>query len=142
MLYTAGQVEVTLEDAQAVIGDAAAVTLDDVVFAATGGNLHALTAALARARFEGITAVSILRAASRHLARLEEAVSSTVAGETPDQAMRNLRPPIFFKQKTDFLNQMGRWRPRKLSRARRELIQAEIDCKSSGTPDHARCERA
>jgi len=142
VLYAAGQVEVTLEDAQAVIGDAAAVTLDDVVFAATGGNLHALTAALARARFEGITAVSILRAASRHLARLEEAVSATVAGETPDQAMKNLRPPVFFKQKTGFLNQMQRWRPRKLSRARLELIQAEIDCKSSGTPDHARCERA
>ena len=38
-LYAAGQSEITLEDAQAVIGDAAAVTLDDVVFAAAGGNL-------------------------------------------------------------------------------------------------------
>ena len=40
VLYAAGRVEVTLEDAQAVIGDAAAVTLDDMVFAAQV-DLHA-----------------------------------------------------------------------------------------------------
>ena len=33
-LYAAEKSDITLEDAQAVIGDAAAVTLDDVVFAA------------------------------------------------------------------------------------------------------------
>ena len=140
-LFAAEQVEITLEDAQAVIGDAAAVTLDDVVFAAMGGNLNRLAVAVARARFEGITAVSILRATSRHLTRLEEAVSATVAGLTAEQAIKKLRPPVFFKQKTGFLNQMQRWRPKTLSRARMELIQAEIDCKSTGTPDYALCER-
>ena len=140
-LYAANQAEVSLEDAQAVIGDAAAVTLDDVVFAAAGGNLNALAAALARARFEGVTPVSILRSASRHLTRLEEAVAATDAGETADQAMKKLRPPVFFKQKTSFLNQMQRWRAKTLSRARVDLIQAEINCKSTGTPDHALCER-
>ena len=141
-LYASGQAEVTLEDAQAVIGDAAAVTLDDVVFTALGGNIKGLLIALSRARFEGITAISILRATARHLTRLEEAVSANMAGETADQAMKKLRPPVFFKQKTDFLNQMQRWQPKKLSRARMEIVQAELDCKSTGTPNDALCERA
>ena len=141
-LYAAEKSDITLEDAQAVIGDAAAVTLDDVVFAAAGGNLKGLTVALSRARFEGVAAVSILRAASRHLSRLEEAVTAMTGGVGADQAMKNLRPPVFFKQQTGFRNQLQRWRPQTLSRARAELIQAEIDCKSTGMPDDAVCERA
>jgi DNA polymerase-3 subunit delta len=142
VLFVAGQSEITLDDAQAVIGDAAAVTLDDVVFAAAGGNLKGLTVALARARFEGVAAVSILRAASRHLSRLEEAVTAIASGTAPDQAMKNLRPPIFFKQQAGFRNQLQRWRPQTLARGRAELIKAEIDCKSTGIPDDAVCERA
>jgi DNA polymerase-3 subunit delta len=140
-LYAAGQSEITLEDAQAVIGDAAAVTLDDVVYAATGGNLKGLTVALARARFEGVASIAILRAASRHLSRLEEAVAAMTGGANPDSAMKTLRPPVFFKQQNSFRNQLQRWRPQTLSRARTELIQAEIDCKTTGMPDEAVCER-
>jgi DNA polymerase-3 subunit delta len=136
-IYAKGQSHITLEDAQAIIGDAAAVTLDDLVSAATGGNLKSLTVAMARARFEGITAIAILRAASRHLSRLEEARSAMTAGANPDGAMKSLRPPVFFKQQNSFRGQLQRWRPRTLARARSELIQAEIDCKSTGTPDDA-----
>ena len=139
-LYAAGQSEITLEDAQAVIGDAAAVTLDDVVFAATGGNLRGLTVALARARFEGVAAVSILvRQAA--ISRDWEAVTATTAGAA-GSSTKDLRPPVFFKQQTGFRNQLQRWRPQTLTRARSELIQAEIDCKSTGMPDDAVCERA
>ncbi|MBO22898.1 MAG: DNA polymerase III subunit delta [Rhodospirillaceae bacterium] len=141
-LYAAGKSEVTLEDAQAIIGDAAAVTLDDVVLAAWGGNLKGLTVALARARFEGVAPISILRAASRHLSRLEQAVTAMDGGATPEQAMKSLCPPVFFKQRDAFRYQLRRWQPKTLSRAREELIRSEIDCKSTGTPDQAVCERA
>ncbi|MEX2453477.1 MAG: DNA polymerase III subunit delta [Rhodospirillaceae bacterium] len=142
VLYATGKSAVTLEDAQAVIGDSAAVTLDDVVHAAAGGNLEALTMALARARFEGVTAVSILRAAGRHISRLEEAVAAVAGGMSADQAVKSLRPPVFYKQQAPLAAQARRWRPHTLGRARAELIQAEIDCKSTGMPDEAVCERA
>lgn len=142
VLYAAGKAEVTLEDARAVIGDSAAVTVDDIVYAAAGGDLEALTVALARARFEGVAAVGILRAAGRHLSRIEEAVAAIGAGANPDQAVKALRPPVFYKLAPAFRAQAGRWRPAGLMRARAELIQAEIDCKSTGLPDDAVCERA
>ncbi|PPR11050.1 MAG: hypothetical protein CFH41_01150 [Alphaproteobacteria bacterium MarineAlpha11_Bin1] len=141
VLFMLGQSEVTLESAQAIIGDAAAITSDDVVFAAAGGDLKGLTVALSRARFEGVSAVSLLRAASRHLSRLEEVVIAITAGAAPDQAMKSLRPPVFFKQQIGFRNQIKLWRLKTLARARAELIKAEIDCKTSGMPDDALCER-
>ena len=86
--------------------------------------------------------MTILRAASRHLSRLEEVVTAMAGGGAPDQAMKSLRPPVFFKRQNGFRNQLQRWRPQTLTRARAELIQAEIDCKSTGLPDDAVCERA
>ncbi len=142
VLYMAGKSAVTVEDAQEIIGDSAAVTLDDIVNSAAGGNLEALTVALARARFEGVAAISILRAAARHVSRLEEAVAAVAGGASPEQAIKSLRPPVFYKQEPAFRVQVGRWRPQTLGRARAELIQAELDCKSTGMPDDAVCERA
>lgn len=141
VLYAGGAGPVTLDDAQAVIGDSAAVTLDDVAFAAAGADLEALLLALARARFEGAQPVAVLRAASRHLGRIETCLGAMAAGASPDRAMKSLRPPVFFKQEGAFRAQLRRWRPETLQRARAELLQAEIDCKSTGTPDDAVCER-
>ena len=59
------------------------------------------------------------------------------SGAAPDRTAT-----VFFKQQTGFRNQLQRWRPQTLTRARSELIQAEIDCKSTGMPDDAVCERA
>lgn len=142
VLYATGQTEISVEDAQAVIGDSATVTLDDVIYAAASGQLEALTVALARARFEGVAAVAILRAAGRHLSRIEEVVAAVGTGARQDQAIKALRPPVFFKQQDRFRGQIQRWRPQTLMRARAELIRAEIDCKSTGMPDEAVCERA
>lgn len=142
ILYTMGQSTVALKDAQAIIGDATAMALDDVVLAAASGDFKNLISSLARARFEGMTAVAVLRATSRHLFRLEEACAAMASGAPADQAMKSLRPPVFFKQRPDFLKQLTRWHQKSLNRARNELIGAEIECKSAGTPEAAVCERA
>ncbi|MEC7490731.1 MAG: DNA polymerase III subunit delta [Pseudomonadota bacterium] len=140
-LYAMGQSTVSLKDAQDIIGDTAAITIDDVVVAAAGGDLKNLILSLARARFEGITAITILRATSRHLFRLEEACAEITLGVPADQVMKNLRPPVFFRQRRDFLKQLTKWRQKSLNRARNELIQAEMECKSGRGPEAAVCER-
>lgn len=138
----AGGGTVTLEDAQAVIGDSAAVTMDDVADAAAGGELDALARALARARFEGVHPVAVLGAALRHLSRLEEAAAAVAAGAAADQAIGELRPPVFWKRKDAFRAQLGRWRLDALARARTELIEADRTCKTATAPGEAVCERA
>lgn len=140
-LYMIGCSEVTIEDAQAIIGDAAAVTIDNVVFSTANGQLADLTVSLARARSEGISAVAILRAANRHFLRLEEASNFIAGGLDANQAMKKMRPPVFYKQKGAFNKQLQRWQRLLLIRARNELIQAEVEIKGGGTPEIAVCER-
>jgi DNA polymerase-3 subunit delta len=48
--------------------------------------------------------------------------------------MMSLRPPVFWKEKTNFRTQLKRWSPAKLSIALAQLLDAEVKCKSSGSP--------
>lgn len=143
-IYKAGDKHkvVTLADAQASVGDSGALTLDEVAQAVTGGELKRLDRALARAFAQGEAPVAVLRALSRRLIRLYEAAGHMAEGMNADDAMRKLRPPVFFKETGAFRAQLDRWPPSKLASALELVAEAEVDCKSTGMPDAAVCARA
>lgn len=133
---------ITLEDAEAVIGDGAAVTLEDAIFAAASGDQATLDRLLPK-RFEaGDNPVQALRAMLRHLHRLHLAASLVARGQPADQAVKALRPPVFFKRAQAFRGQLRQWTPERLAQALDLLTQAELDCKSTGMPAETICARA
>lgn len=134
-----GDGEVTLEDAEACVGDSALLSLDDVALAVAGGNLAALERALARSLREGNAPVSILRAVARHFQRLHAVAGGPGAVE---EAMRRLRPPVFWKSAAAFKAQAEAWRPEALARAMDRLLAAEATCKRSGAPAELLAARA
>jgi len=140
-LYVSGQKAVTLEDAQSIIGDAAVLAIDDIIYAAAGGDLPSLTISLSRAHLENIPPISILRSANRHFTRLEQTSGHISKGLSAEQAIKKLRPPIFFKREAAFRHQLQKWRPQLLSRARESLIKAEIECKKNNAPAPNICDR-
>ena len=140
--YALGASEVTLDDVEAVVGDSAATTLDDIVFSTAAGDLRDLDRALQRAFDEGVNAVAVVRASQRHFQRLHRAAGAVASGRTPDQAMKALRPPVFFKRGAAFLGQLSAWSADRLGGALEMLTEAEIDCKSTGIPAEAACRRA
>ncbi len=135
-LYMGGgsETRVGLADVEAVIGDMRDRTLDDAVFAACDGDMATANRVCERLIAEGTSEVAILRAAQRHLMRLMEAASAVAAGQSPDQAMAKLRPPVFFKLQDRFRRQMDRWRRQSLLNALERLAEAEAQCKRTGMP--------
>lgn len=134
--------QVTLADALACVGDSATATLDDIGFAVAGGDPAGLTKALERARADGLEDIAVLRAAQRHFQRLHLTVGRIGNGASSDQAIRSLRPPVFFKRVDGFRSQTSRWRAQDLEAALAILTDAEIACKSTGVPSNAACDRA
>ncbi|MDH5748012.1 MAG: DNA polymerase III subunit delta, partial [Rhodospirillales bacterium] len=137
-----GSTTVTLDDARAAVGDNAATSLDEIVYAALGGDRGGMDRSLARAFGEGVTAVSVLRAAARHLQRLILARGLIDGGRSPEQAMAALRPPVIFLFSDRFRAQLGRWSRSRLAQALDLITEAELQCKSSGPPPEAVCGRA
>ncbi len=141
-LFVGDGATATLADAVACVGDSAAMTLEDVAFAAGAGSHHELVRKLARAFQEGATPVSVLRIAARHFERLHLAASRISGGETADNVIRTLRPPVFFKRADAFRAQLRRWPAGRLASALEVLTEAEIQCKSTGFPAREVCGQA
>ncbi len=132
---------ISVEDVEASVGDAVAVSLDEVAFAAASGNAARVDAALQRAYREGVATVAVVRAVGRHLQRLMLASASHQKGASPKEAMDKLRPKVFWKQQNEFTAQLQRWTPGNLGRALEIVTEMEQNSKTTGMPDEALCER-
>ncbi len=128
---------VTLEDVGASVGDNAAHALDDVAYGCADGDLTALERYLTRAFLGGDAAVAVLRRVAGHFQRLHLASTRRDRGESVDTLVQHMRPPLHFSRKAAFARQLRIWRTATLAAALERLIEAEIDCKSSGSPDEA-----
>ncbi len=131
--------EVTLEDAETCVGDSALLSLDDVALATGAGNLPALERALSRSLSEGNSPISLLRAVARHFQRIHAVAG---AGGAVEDAMKRLRPPVFWKTAAAFKAQAEAWRPAQLVRVMDKLLEAEAACKRTGAPAETLASRA
>ena len=135
ILYAGGQRRLGLEDVRACVGDAVSVAFDDAVFAAAGGDAEGADRALDLALAEGIAPVAVTRGVMQHLAKLHLARGHMAAGESAEEAVRMLRPPIFFKRATEFTRALLHWDAARLAQAMTEARRVELACKQTGAPD-------
>ena len=133
--------EVSLKDAAMIIGDNSALTLFDLALHTADGNALAVDRAINRCLNEEIRPVAILRAVAGHVVRLQLALEKIQEGDSPDQAMKKLRPPVFFKAKGQFRLQLLSWTKPRTLKALGLLLNAEQECKRTNIPDTAVCGR-
>ena len=133
---------VTLDDAAALVGDSADLSLEDAILAAAEGNPAACERALDRALAEGEAPIRILRAAQRHFTLLHRTASRLDTGANADEAIAAIRPPLFFKLKDSFKRQLRLWPARRAAAVLIALVEAERQAKSSGMPGETLCRAA
>lgn len=133
---------VTLDDVMACTGEAGAITLDDLVYAVAGGQRQEALAAYQKLLSEGVNFIVIIRALQNHFRRLHLTRAHTESGQSVDQAVKALRPPLFFKQANAFKAHVGRWHTTKLNTALQRLAMLEAQCKTTGAPVETLCGQA
>jgi DNA polymerase-3 subunit delta len=129
-------------DREAVVGDTAERQLDDLTQSLAEGDVAGLLRDLARARGEGTAAISILRAAARHMQRLHPLRGFMAEGQDTAEAVKHLRPPVFWKAAAPLARQAERWDAPRLAAALNRLLEAESACKTTGAPADLLAERA
>jgi DNA polymerase-3 subunit delta len=125
---------VELEDVQACVGDSRDLAVDDITFAVADGDLPGLERSLTRSLQEGAQAISVLRAVARHFHRLHLIAGLLHRGVRTEDALKKLRPPVFWKTADRFKRQVGRWSVPALANALDSLLATEIACKRTGAP--------
>jgi len=134
-LYAGESGSVALEDAEAVIGDAANLEVDDALYAATEGDPAATDRAINLAIAEGAVGVQIVRMALTHLQKLLRAKLAMQNGASAEEAMRSLRPPIFFRRTGSFSRALGRFSVEALIATSNRMLELELACKTTGSRD-------
>lgn len=140
-IYSGDAKRVRLEDVQACVGDSAALSMDEPIWAAAEGDFTTLDRSLARLFAEGTSPVPILRGAQRHFQRLHLIGGQIAAGKSAEAAVESIRPPVFFKLKSRLIAQTRRWSPNLVRQALERLVDAEADCKKTHMPDETICAR-
>lgn len=133
---------IDLETAMEAVGDGAALEIDALVSAAADGRPDGIVSGLDRAFRQGESPIRVLRTAQGYFQRLDLAVGRAAEGRSPADAVRSLRPPVFFKAVEPMTRQVSRWTPVAVAAALARLGQAEIRCKTTGFPDEAECGQA
>jgi DNA polymerase-3 subunit delta len=136
-LYVGKDGRVTEEAALACVAEGSTLDLDEALMAATAGDVATADRALDAAFAEGATGVGVVRAALRHVQRMQLAAIAVAGGAAPSAAVMGLRPPVFFRHKPAFERALRLWRPEALDAAGTALLEAERRTKTTGMPDAA-----
>ncbi|OUJ02810.1 DNA polymerase III subunit delta [Acetobacter cibinongensis] len=140
-LYAGDTGTLTLDDARVCIGDAGSVSIEDAAFAATEGRRADADLAIERALAEGTSPITIARAFLSHLHRLRRVRAAMADGESRTEAVKALRPPVFFKRTAGFNRALDLWSLAALTEALQETQALELACKQTGAPDELLCKR-
>ena len=138
-LYAKGNATLTMEDVMAVVQDAGAAELDDLVYAVGAGESKRAAKLIDRLFAEQTSGVALLRAAQRHFLRLQIARYHADNGVSAAEAVKKLSPPVFWKYEDSMVRQIGRWPAPKINRALHALYDTEAALKRTGANESALC---
>jgi DNA polymerase-3 subunit delta len=128
--YLGEEKELTLEKATLLIGNFSDVTVDSLCHAMATGQFNEMESALHTLFHEGNLPIMVIRSVLRFYFRLQKAALSIADGTSTDQAIKELKPPVFFKQIPAMKSHLSFWRIKEIHFALQQLYQAETNIKS------------
>lgn len=134
--------KISVEDVRAVIADASALVLDDVMDFATTGEAEAALVALNKAYAAGTQPAAILNAAIRHATQLHRLKLAIDAGDSPAHVVEYARPPVFFRRRPHFERALSRYGSELLAREIVALSDASLAARKDAALAQAITERA
>lgn len=126
-LYAQGGVRIDAADVTAVVADATAPAVEDVIDAAFAGRPGDLETGFARARSAGVAAGTIMLLASRHAAMLHRLRLAVDSGRTVGDAMEGAGAMLHFSRKAAVQAALAQWTTPRLARLMGQLGDAVLD---------------
>jgi DNA polymerase-3 subunit delta len=140
-LYCLGRSPITFEDVDNLVGDAAGLAVERIAEAVAEGRTKSAISDFGRALAAGENAQMIIVVLQRYFLKLHRVRSDVDAGQRLDDALKYLRPPLFFKQKDAFGRQVRSWTRAQLDQALRRIAEAAKAARLSSNLEDVIAER-
>ena len=112
------------------LGDSALLTVDDVANAIATGHVPALSKSLRKAWGEEANCIMIVRGCQTYFNQLRMLGYAVQAGQSPQTAVRVLRPPVHFKLQDALIGHLKNWQPQRCMNMVSRLQDIEMNIKS------------
>lgn len=142
ILYAGTDRRITVEHVEAIVGDASALVLDDVVDSALCGDAPAAVSALAKAFGAATRPDAILGALLRGLAALHPMALAVATGQTPDRVVGGQKPQVHFSRRPRLEKALKMLGPDRCLKALLAVDEAVLAARRSPALAPAICERA
>jgi len=126
-LYARGKNRVELDDVMTVVADASALALDGIIDATFAGRTSELETQFGKARIAGTSPASIMAGAARQLAVLHKARLAIESGQTIDEALKGIEPPVHFRRKPMIEAALAAWTADRLASAMSQLAESTLE---------------
>lgn len=140
-LYAKGQGRVSVDDVRAIVGDASALALDDVVDSALAGETREAVLALTKAFGAATRPDAVLGALLRALGALHQMTVQVAAGASPDQVIGSQRPQVHFSRKPKLEKALRALDPDRCLKAMLAVDEAVLAARRNAALAPAICER-
>ena len=142
ILYAHGQDRIGIEDVMAIVADASAVALDNVIDAAFAGKVADVEMHFGKARAEGTAPGAIVGAALRQISSLHRLRIAVEDGQSIGGVVEGARPPIHFRRKPMIDAALRTWTAAKLLEAMSSLADALLETRRQSNLADAIAQRA
>lgn len=140
-LYALGHGEITEDDVEAIVGDAADLALERISEAAASGRAVAAVTDYGRAVASGESAQAIILIMQRYFLKLHRVRGDIDSGRSLDDALRSMRPPLHFKQRDAFAAQVRNWSRPSLDAALQRIAETAKAARLSSQLEDTLAER-
>ena len=123
-LYCLGRTAITLDDVENIVGDASDLVLERIALAAADGETETAVNDFGRALSSGESAQTVILITQRYFLKLHKIRTDVDAGQRLDDALKAVRPPLFFKQRDTVARQVRRWSRAQLDQALKRIAEA------------------
>jgi DNA polymerase-3 subunit delta len=141
ILYAHGTGRITIEDVEAVVGDASDMALDGILMSVSAGNGRKAILELDRWVASGESVQGVIVLTLRHFQRLHRLRAAVEAGRSFDDAARSLRPQLPFKVKNAIEAHVRAWDLGRLDRAIAAIARTAKDARLSSQLEATLTER-
>ena len=142
LFYANDDTTPNLEEIKNLLNDASSNNLQKMNESVMYGNTVKSSNILDKLLSEGSNPISILRSLINYLKRVQKVKVEMKKGSNFDNAIKFLRPPLFWKDKDNFQQHCIRWPLNKIERNLSQLLDTEIDCKTNSKLSGIICERS
>lgn len=139
VIFAGSDRKLSFEDAGKILASSSQITLSDLSFAVSSKAPEKIERNLGRVFAEHVAAVAILRALAWHFERLLSVKLAVESSPNVDQAVRSLRPQVFFRQIAQFKMDVNKWNKKQLIESLKLIKEAELAAKQAKIDEQILC---